>query len=234
MLVLAAAAAGQAKAEELNGELIALVREFKDGHVVVDRLTTIQDEYGWRSPEGQRAGDEISLLVKRGWEIRKRVTELAAKTPEGLAAKAWLALWETCDGTPEDGPPAAPIGRFPGPSLATSWGERGHERQQDRPRLQKGRNPHGHADGASSASSHPRTAQDRGGARSRGADLADDEGADRRFAPEQPHRAVRLGQMAARRQGPLVDFFAELGRQYYKLADHGPQKPDLRIEGGAD
>jgi hypothetical protein len=114
LLVLAAAAAGQAKAEELDGELIALVREFKDDHVVVDRLTTIQDEFGWRSPEGQRAGDEISLLVKRGWEIREKVAELAAKTPEGLAAKAWLALWETCDGTPEDGSAADP-------STAVAW-----------------------------------------------------------------------------------------------------------------
>ena len=48
-------------------------------------------------------------------------------------------------------------------------------------------------------------------------------------------RAVRLAQMAARRQGPLVDFFQKLGLQYYKLADYGPEKPEpaLRvIKGG--
>jgi hypothetical protein len=49
---------------------------------------------------------EMKSVFKRGWEIRERVTELTAKTPEGLRAKAWLALWETCDGDIEDGPPA--------------------------------------------------------------------------------------------------------------------------------
>ena len=39
-------------------------------------------------------------------------------------------------------------------------------------------------------------------------------------------RAVRLAQMAARRQGPLVEFFQKLGLQYYKLADYGPEKPE--------
>jgi hypothetical protein len=48
-------------------------------------------------------------------------------------------------------------------------------------------------------------------------------------------RAVRLAQMAARRQGALVEFFQMLGVQYYKWADEGPQEPSLRaIEGGAD
>jgi hypothetical protein len=66
MRVLAAVAAGQTKAAELDGELCALVREFKDRNVVIDRLTTVQDEYGWRGPEGQRAGDEISLQARLG------------------------------------------------------------------------------------------------------------------------------------------------------------------------
>lgn len=47
------------------------------------------------------------------------------------------------------------------------------------------------------------------------------------------NRAVRLAQMAARGQGPLVEHFAELGRRYADLADFGPPKPQLRvIEGG--
>jgi hypothetical protein len=49
-------------------------------------------------------------------------------------------------------------------------------------------------------------------------------------------RAVALAQMAYRRQGPLVDFFEELGRKYAKLADEGPPRagPGLRIiDGGA-
>ena len=48
-------------------------------------------------------------------------------------------------------------------------------------------------------------------------------------------RAVVLAQMAARRQGPLVEYFQKLGLQYYKLADYGPEKPEpaLRvIKGG--
>jgi hypothetical protein len=47
-------------------------------------------------------------------------------------------------------------------------------------------------------------------------------------------RAVVLAQMAYRRQGPLVEFFEELGFKYGKLADEGPQKPALRIiDGGS-
>jgi hypothetical protein len=48
-------------------------------------------------------------------------------------------------------------------------------------------------------------------------------------------RAVVLAQMAHRRQGPLVDFFEELGRRYAKLADEGPQRagPGLRVINGS-
>ncbi len=46
-------------------------------------------------------------------------------------------------------------------------------------------------------------------------------------------RAVVLAQMAYRRQGPLVEFFEELGFKYGKLADEGPQRPRLKvIKGG--
>jgi hypothetical protein len=48
-------------------------------------------------------------------------------------------------------------------------------------------------------------------------------------------RAVLLAQMAARRQGPLVDFFEKLGLRYYKLADEGPQTPSVKVlKGSAD
>jgi hypothetical protein len=36
------------------------------------------------------------------------------------------------------------------------------------------------------------------------------------------NRAVVLAKMAARREGPLVEFFEKVGRQYRKLADEGP------------
>ncbi len=50
-------------------------------------------------------------------------------------------------------------------------------------------------------------------------------------------RAVVLAQMSARRQGPLMDFFKRIGRDYYKLAEYGPQKPGRRLRvvtGGAE
>jgi hypothetical protein len=40
-------------------------------------------------------------------------------------------------------------------------------------------------------------------------------------------RALRLVQMAQRGQGPLIDYFAELGFKYAELADNGPV-----VEGG--
>jgi hypothetical protein len=87
-------------------EIIAMVAEFKKRDAVFERLHAIEDAHGYRSPEGQAAAAEVSRIVQRGWKIRARVTKLVAKTPEGLAAKAWLALWETCDGVPEEGPSA--------------------------------------------------------------------------------------------------------------------------------
>jgi hypothetical protein len=48
-------------------------------------------------------------------------------------------------------------------------------------------------------------------------------------------RVKRLVEMALRGQAPeeLVHHFSLIGRDYYKLADYGPQKPNLRaIEGG--
>jgi hypothetical protein len=46
--------------------------------------------------------------------------------------------------------------------------------------------------------------------------------------------AVRLAQMAARHQGPLVDHFAELGRRFAELSRGGPPKPQLRVIKGGE
>lgn len=51
---------------------------------------------------------------------------------------------------------------------------------------------------------------------------------------ENLNNAVRLAQMAARGHGPLVDYFAELGRRYTDLAERGPPKPRLRVIDGGD
>jgi hypothetical protein len=55
-------------------------------------------------PRYVKAYEAINELVAPGWEIRDRVADLSARAPEGLLAKAKLALWETCDGDPESGP----------------------------------------------------------------------------------------------------------------------------------
>jgi hypothetical protein len=105
MLVLAAAAAGQAKAEELDGELLALCREFGERNTRIEELTLVEESFfPLNHPQNVAAWLEIRALVERGWEIRDRVATLQARTPEGLLAKARVALWETCDGDPEAGP----------------------------------------------------------------------------------------------------------------------------------
>jgi hypothetical protein len=104
MLVLAAAAAGQAKAQELDGELLALCREFGERNTRIEELNDIEESFPDGHPQSVAASLEIGTLVERGWKIRDRVATLQARTPEGLLAKARVALWETCDGDIEAGP----------------------------------------------------------------------------------------------------------------------------------
>jgi hypothetical protein len=92
MLVLAAAAAGQAKAEELDGELLARCAEFQ----------TVEDEFDglWKkyavvdssSPEGERLSAEQDVLVSRIYELREAISDLPARTPEGIKAKTRVAF----------------------------------------------------------------------------------------------------------------------------------------------
>ncbi len=104
MLVLAAAADGQAKAHELDGELLALCREFGERNTRIEELNRFEESFPDSHPQSVAAWLEIGALVERGWEIRDRVATLQARTPEGLLAKARVALWETCDGDIEAGP----------------------------------------------------------------------------------------------------------------------------------
>jgi hypothetical protein len=104
MLVLAAAAAGQAKAEELDGELLALCREFHETIPVVTRLEDERDELPFNHPREAAIDRQLQAVVSRRWELREAITDTPARTPEGLAAKARVALWELCDGDPEAGP----------------------------------------------------------------------------------------------------------------------------------
>lgn len=82
MLLLAAAAAGQAKAAELDGELLALEAEFHRHSAEADKqfhLSTRCDD-----PAEQAA----EAAMKRAGHAWDRMAELPARTPEGLRAKA--------------------------------------------------------------------------------------------------------------------------------------------------
>jgi hypothetical protein len=89
MLVLAAAAAGHAKAQELDGELLALCDEFHANRVETDIIWEV-DMPAVGSPEASRS----EALVDRYHELRAELAELPARTPEGIAAKARIILTE--------------------------------------------------------------------------------------------------------------------------------------------
>lgn len=91
MLLLAAAAAGQAKADELDGELIGLCQEF---HRIEDQLRVIAHlaEAPSRSAEYAQWEEIGRPLVDRLHEVRFDISQLTARTPEGLQAKARVVL----------------------------------------------------------------------------------------------------------------------------------------------
>ena len=94
MLVLAAAAAGSAKAEELDGELLARCTEFQAveaemDHIwetLGDRLMAERDAHPLAQRETEASG--------RYCELREIIADMPARTPEGLQAKARVVLSE--------------------------------------------------------------------------------------------------------------------------------------------
>jgi hypothetical protein len=87
MLVLAAAAAAQAKAQELDGELLALCAEFQ---AVEDESDCLGKKYAVvdsSSLEGGRLQAEQDVLVSRIYELREAISDLPPRTPEGIKAK---------------------------------------------------------------------------------------------------------------------------------------------------
>jgi hypothetical protein len=84
MLVLAAAAAGVDKAQELDGELLALCNEACDIHAGSIR---IEDEYEAR---GLRIPFETVIYPRtaRWHDLCAEIAETPARTPEGIRAKA--------------------------------------------------------------------------------------------------------------------------------------------------
>ena len=108
MLVLAAAAAGSAKAEELDGKLLAAVAELQERVAEHEGLKPVI-----RGPDGEEA-DRVwkycdEFLFDRMDELVDTITDSPAQTPEGIRAKAsalelWLNRWVVTerDGAFED------------------------------------------------------------------------------------------------------------------------------------
>ncbi len=92
MLVLAAAAARSAKAEELDGELIAACREYHASSEEFRRLTDIYCEMDSRSPAAVEIDGKFAVIVARQRELRGEISGLPARTPEGIRAKAAAVL----------------------------------------------------------------------------------------------------------------------------------------------
>lgn len=88
MLVLAAAAAGPAKTEELDGELLADAAEYLGLRAsYLGHYQPIMQSGA--KPAGQEAWDHCNVkLWPRELELIARITDAQARTPEGLRAKA--------------------------------------------------------------------------------------------------------------------------------------------------
>jgi hypothetical protein len=85
MFALIAAEAGIAKAEELDGELLALCREAVEIHAEADRMSLAMDLPGGDTNEAWEAA-----YAKSGrWrDICTEIADIPARTPEGLRGKA--------------------------------------------------------------------------------------------------------------------------------------------------
>jgi hypothetical protein len=98
MLILVAAEAGVAKAEELDGQLLALCAEYHEKEDEFDRLSDVFDTLDHTDPEHRRIDGLFSPLVDRIHEIRDEVSDIPARTPEGLRAKAKVSLRDLAHG----------------------------------------------------------------------------------------------------------------------------------------
>ncbi|MCB8877606.1 hypothetical protein [Acidisoma silvae] len=88
-------------------ELVARFRRLRKQMDVLWRREELCADADWEQVRNTIRAETFEF-VDRCWAIRTAVANLPARTPEGLKAKAWLALWETCDGAPEEGPPDHP------------------------------------------------------------------------------------------------------------------------------
>jgi hypothetical protein len=96
-LLLVAGAAGAAKAEELDGELIALCREFEDAEATFAAWDAERDFMPFDHPRAKEIDKLERALVDRRHEIREEVADLKAHTPKGLQAKARMVMTELAE-----------------------------------------------------------------------------------------------------------------------------------------
>ena len=77
-----------------DARLLELVSQFRRHRTRLEVLFRVQEHLHYESPESVAADREVADLVSRCWNIRYEVTDLPARSAQGIAAKAWLACWE--------------------------------------------------------------------------------------------------------------------------------------------
>jgi hypothetical protein len=92
MMLLTAAEAGQAKAAELDGDLLALCAEAGELDKETDRLYDIFTEGVVGSPVESAAYAQLHAVNGRWHETIRAIAAMPARTPEGLRAKAAMTL----------------------------------------------------------------------------------------------------------------------------------------------
>ena len=92
LLLLGAAEAGSAKAAELDGELIAVCAAAIAADDQSMALLNPVDDLLMSDPRCKAAWDQSHQVMRGYFASVQRAVELPARTPEGLQAKAELAL----------------------------------------------------------------------------------------------------------------------------------------------
>ncbi|GAB0119901.1 hypothetical protein [Acidisoma sp. 7E03] len=86
-----------------DNRLLELCAQFRRVQRRLDVLWRREEACRSWATEKDAIRAETQTLVERSWALRLAVSDLPARTPFGLRAKAWMAAWETTDGDPESG-----------------------------------------------------------------------------------------------------------------------------------
>ena len=104
MLVLAAAAAGSAKAAELDGELLARCAEFRDLDAELERINDVLGDMLIAERDAHPLSQREAEGAERYCDLREIIAEMPARTPEGIQAKAHIVFAEFCGEDDENFP----------------------------------------------------------------------------------------------------------------------------------